>query len=137
MLEIEPGSSVKAASALHLLIWCDFLFKIGSYVTEPVLYDCLFAYLFGYLVVLFLFFESGSHYVALASLELNMQTRPPNHEDVPVSASRVLGLKTCTTMTGQLELLTPELSLQPHNKPFKKKRFVYFYAYNSVLPYDL
>ena len=104
-----------------------------------MLYDCLFAYLFGYLVVLFLFFETGSHYVALASLEFNMQTRSPNHKSQrPVSASRVLGLKTCTTMTGQLELLKPELnSLSSLITNHLRKRFVYFYAYNSVLPYDL
>ena len=49
---------------------------------------------YAYVSVHILFdFETGSHYVALAVLELTRLGWPRTHRALPVSASQVLGLK--------------------------------------------
>jgi hypothetical protein len=44
-----------------------------------------------------LLFKTRSHYLVLAGLEFTLETRPAsNSQDLPASASPVLGLEACT-----------------------------------------
>jgi hypothetical protein len=55
----------------------------------------------------FWFFETGFLCVAQAALEFTVDQAGLELRNPPASASRVLGLKACTTTPGQLMLLTP------------------------------
>lgn len=49
-------------------------------------------------------FETGSHYVALACLELTVNQAGLKLTDLPASTSQVLGVKACATTPGWTQM---------------------------------